>query len=48
MSENATMQQMAEATGGHAFLNMNNLGEAVEKAMESGANYYTLVYNPNQ
>ncbi len=47
MNENTTMRQMAEATGGHAFLNMNNLGDAVEKAIDSGSNYYTLVYSPS-
>ena len=34
--EQGTMQQMAEATGGRAFVNTNGLKEAVEKAIESG------------
>jgi VWFA-related protein len=47
VNENTTMRQMAEATGGHAFLNMNNLSDAVERAIDSGSNYYTLVYSPS-
>ena len=44
--EHGTMQQMAEATGGKAFVNTNGLKEAVEKAIESGSNYYTIAYSP--
>jgi VWFA-related protein len=44
--EHGTMQQMAEATGGKAFVNTNGLKEAVEKAVESGSNYYTIAYTP--
>ncbi len=40
------MQQMAEATGGKAFVNTNGLKEAVEKAVEAGSNYYTIAYTP--
>ncbi len=47
VDENTTMRQMAEATGGHAYLNTNNLSEAVQKAIDSGSNYYTLVYSPS-
>jgi len=45
-SEQGTMQQMAEATGGKAFVNTNGLKEAVEKAIEAGSNYYTIAYTP--
>ena len=44
--EHGTMQQMAEATGGEAFINTNGLKEAVEKAVAAGSNYYTLTYTP--
>lgn len=44
--EHGTMQQMADATGGRAFLNTNGLKEAVEKAIDSGSNYYTIAYTP--
>jgi VWFA-related protein len=45
-NEQGTMQQMAEATGGRAFMNTNGLKEAVEKAVEIGSNYYTIAYTP--
>ena len=44
--EHMTMAQMAEATGGRAFYNTNGLSQAVEKAIDSGSNYYTLAYSP--
>jgi VWFA-related protein len=45
-SEHNTMNQMAEATGGKAFMNTNDLKSAVGKAIEAGSNYYTLAYTP--
>ncbi len=44
--EHETMEAMAEDTGGHAFYNGNGLAKAVETAIESGSNYYTLTYTP--
>ena len=44
--EHGTMQQMAEATGGKAFVNTNGLKEAVQKAINAGSNYYTIAYTP--
>jgi VWFA-related protein len=44
--EHGTMEEMAQATGGRAFVNTNGLKEAVEKAVESGSNYYTIAYTP--
>ena len=44
--EHGTMLQMAQATGGRAFMNTNGLKEAVERAMEEGSNYYTIAYTP--
>ena len=44
--EHDTMQQMAEATGGKAFVNANDLKAAVEKAIDAGSNYYTVAYTP--
>jgi VWFA-related protein len=46
IGEHATMDQMAEATGGKAFYNDNGLKQAVSEAIELGANYYTLAYAP--
>jgi VWFA-related protein len=45
-SEHSTMTQMAEKTGGKAFMNTNGLKEAVDKAVEAGSNYYSLNYYP--
>lgn len=45
-AEHMTMDKLAEDTGGRAFFNTNGLADAVAKAVESGANYYTLSYAP--
>ena len=45
-SEQGTMQQMAESTGGRAFTNTNGLKDAVEKAIDAGSTYYTIAYTP--
>lgn len=45
-SEHGTMEQMAEATGGKAFVNTNDLKKAIEDAIEIGSNYYTVAYTP--
>jgi len=47
VQEHATMDQMAESTGGRAFYNTNGLSQAVALALDSGANYYTLSYSPS-
>lgn len=44
--EHITMTRMAEDTGGRAFFNLNNLSDAVTKAVTDGANYYTITYSP--
>jgi VWFA-related protein len=44
--EHSTMLQMAEETGGRAFINTNDLAHAVSQAIEAGSNYYTLYYSP--
>lgn len=41
-----TMREMAEATGGKAYLNTNGLKDAVEQAINAGSNYYTVAYTP--
>ncbi len=46
MDEHLTMDQLAEDTGGKAFYNNNDLSSAVANAIESGSNYYTLIYTP--
>lgn len=44
--EQATMRQMADDTGGKAFLNTNDLSSAVKDAIADGSDYYTIVYSP--
>jgi hypothetical protein len=44
--EHESMFAMAEDTGGEAFVNTNDLTQAVTKAVEDGSNYYTLTYSP--
>jgi VWFA-related protein len=43
-SEQAAMQEVAEETGGHAFVDTNDLDKAVASAVEHGSNYYTIAY----
>jgi VWFA-related protein len=45
-AENSTMKEMAEQTGGRAFINTNGLSQAVASAIDSGTNFYTLTYSP--
>jgi VWFA-related protein len=42
----ATMTEIADATGGRAFVNSNGLTAAAEQAVNDGATYYTVVYAP--
>jgi VWFA-related protein len=47
VSEHMTMSQLAQDTGGAAFYDTNDLASAVESAIDSGSNYYTLMYTPS-
>lgn len=42
----ATEEEVARATGGHAFYSSNDLKEALTQATETGSEYYTLSYSP--
>jgi len=44
-SGNAIMQQMAQATGGQAFVNTKGLADTFAQAVQAGAAYYTLTYD---
>ena len=44
---NVTMIQMADATGGHAFINTNGLATAVNRVIATGSDFYTLTYTPS-
>jgi VWFA-related protein len=41
-----SMDAVAEATGGVAYYNSNNIRQAVDLALDNGANYYSLAYIP--
>jgi len=45
-NDHSTMTTMAEATGGKAFVNANDLAGSVEKVTEAGSNFYTVSYIP--
>jgi VWFA-related protein len=46
MEEQASMQQIAEQTGGREFLNTNGFEGALAAAIENGSSYYTIGYVP--
>ena len=45
-AEHSRMDALSSNTGGIAFYNANNLAAAVASAIDAGASYYTLAYNP--
>jgi VWFA-related protein len=45
-AEQASMREIAEDTGGKAYMNTNGLKEAVANAVENGSSYYTIGYVP--
>jgi len=45
-NEQASLQDMADETGGRAYLNDNDLDKALASAVENGASYYTIAYVP--
>lgn len=40
------LEEVAAATGGRAFYNTNGIHQAIAEVVETGANYYTLLYTP--
>jgi VWFA-related protein len=46
MSAHATMQEVAEKTGGRAFYNRNDIDGAIRNSIADGSTYYTLAYYP--
>ncbi len=46
-SEQATMDEVGEDTGGRAFYNTNGLKQAVSEAVDDSSNYYTVEYVPS-
>jgi VWFA-related protein len=48
MNLQATMDDLARETGGHAFYGTNDLQDAIARALQHGRNSYTLTYVPSQ
>ena len=46
--ERSTMMEVAQQTGGQAFLGTNDLKLAMKRSMDDGATYYTLAYTPSE
>lgn len=46
-AEHATMDTIADSTGGRAFYNTNGLKEAMDAAVRQGSAYYSLTYSPS-
>jgi len=44
--EHMLMEDEAEATGGHAYFNINWLAETTEKILATDTSFYTLTYSP--
>jgi VWFA-related protein len=44
--DHASLDDVAEATGGLAFYNTNGLKSALAQIIDTGANYYTVSYTP--
>jgi VWFA-related protein len=45
-ADHATMDEIADDTGGKAIYNTNGLSDALARVVEHGSNYYTLFYSP--
>ena len=45
-NDRATMKNIAEQTGGEAFINTNDLRRVINRSLEDGSTYYTLAYTP--
>ena len=43
-NQQASMEEVAEDTGGRAYINSNDLDKAVADAAANGSNYYTVTY----
>lgn len=46
LAAHETMTTLADRTGGKAFYNNNDLGNAIRSSMDDGSTYYTLGYYP--
>ena len=46
MNDRTTMMNIAQQTGGEAFVNTNDLKRVINRSLEDGSTYYTLAYTP--
>ena len=46
-AQQGEMEELARATGGHAFYNTNGLTEAASQVLNDGGSFYTLTYSPS-
>jgi VWFA-related protein len=46
-SQHTVMEDVARATGGHAFYNTNGMVEAATHVLSTDGSFYTLTYSPN-
>ena len=46
LNDQTSMQEVADLTGGRAFLNRNDINNAVALSVADGSSYYTLAYYP--
>ncbi|SDF68966.1 VWA domain-containing protein [Terriglobus roseus] len=44
--EHVSMEQLADATGGKAFFNTNDIAQGMKQAIDDGTRFYTLSYTP--
>ena len=46
--ERKTMKDVADQTGGEAFMGTNDLKRAMRRSLDDGSTYYTLAYTPDK
>lgn len=46
VNDRVTMKNIAQQTGGEAFVNTNDLKRVINRSLEDGSTYYTLAYTP--
>ncbi len=46
-AQQGEMEELARATGGHAYYNTNGLTEAATQVLNDGGSFYTITYSPS-
>ena len=46
-AQQGEMEELARATGGHAYYNTNGLTEAANQVLNDGGSFYTVTYSPS-